>query len=197
MIDAKDVAVVVLAAGASTRFGENDKLTHPVDGKAMVRHAVEAARAAGAGEIVVVTGPSDAAVRVALDGLDVRLVRNGSAADGMGTSIACGANAVGDSAGAILVMLGDMPYVRAATLGALFAAFDPKGGKDIVAPVHDGRRGHPVLFGKRHFTALWALSGDNGARSVLTARPERVKTVPVDDPGVHRDIDTPGDLPSA
>jgi molybdenum cofactor cytidylyltransferase len=75
-----------------------------------------------------------------------------------------------------------------------FAALDPKGGHDIVVPVFDGKRGHPVLFAARYFTRLCALSGDTGARGILNAHPERVSAVPVDDPGTLLDVDTPEDL---
>ena len=194
MIAPADVSVVVLAAGNSTRFGNADKLVQAVDGIAMIRRTVDTATGAGAGEVIVVTGGGGDAVHKAISGTSARTIQNHTPEAGMGTSLACGANAIRKGAGAILVMLGDMPFIRPATLSALFAAYDPDSGKDIMAPVHDGRRGHPVLFGKRHFPALWALTGDDGARHVLGANPERVKTVPVDDPGMHKDIDTPGDL---
>jgi molybdenum cofactor cytidylyltransferase len=92
-----------------------------------------------------------------------------------------------------LVALGDMPYVDPATLRRL--ADTLAAGAGIAAPVMDGRRGNPVGFGAVHLDALLGLSGDTGARRLLQAFP--VTEVPVDDPGIFRDIDVPTDLTGA
>jgi molybdenum cofactor cytidylyltransferase len=89
-----------------------------------------------------------------------------------------------------LVALGDMPFVAPATLRALADAL--AAGAGIAAPVMDGRRGNPVGFGAVHLDALLALRGDEGARRLLKTCP--VTEVPVDDPGIFRDIDLPADL---
>ena len=57
-----------------------------------------------------------------------------------------------------------------------------------------GRRGHPVLFGAAWFPALRGLSGDEGARTLLRDGSIGLKTVAVDDPGIHLDVDRPEDL---
>jgi molybdenum cofactor cytidylyltransferase len=80
--------------------------------------------------------------------------------------------------------------VAPSTLRALLAALEE--GAHIAAPVFEGRRGNPVAFGARHLPALLALTGEHGARSLLRSEP--VVEVAVDDPGILRDIDTPGDL---
>jgi molybdenum cofactor cytidylyltransferase len=89
-----------------------------------------------------------------------------------------------------LVALGDMPHVAPATLSALADAL--AAGASIAAPVMGGRRGNPVGFGHVHLAALLALEGDQGARRLLQSCP--VTEVPVEDPGIFRDIDTPADL---
>jgi molybdenum cofactor cytidylyltransferase len=89
-----------------------------------------------------------------------------------------------------LVALGDMPYVDPATLRLLADAL--AAGAGIAAPVMKERRGNPVGFGAVHLDALLALRGDEGARRLLQAYP--VTEVPVDDPGIFRDIDLPSDL---
>jgi molybdenum cofactor cytidylyltransferase len=94
------------------------------------------------------------------------------------------------AAGAWLVALGDMPHVAPATLHALAAAL--AAGAPIVAPVMQGRRGNPVGFGAVHLDALLALQGEQGARRLLQTCP--VTEIPVDDPGIFYDIDTPADL---
>ncbi|MBO6519508.1 MAG: nucleotidyltransferase family protein [Rhodospirillales bacterium] len=192
--DAAKVAVVILAAGRSERFGTDNKLLESIGGEAMIRRTAEQVVAAGMGDVIVVTGHDADDVERALNGLPVRCARNATPWAGMGTSLATGANAVKPDAEAMFVVLGDMPRLKPETLTALLVALDTKRGRDIVVPVHDGKRGHPVLFAAKYFTRLCALSGDTGARSILKDHPERVVAVPVDDPGTLLDVDTPEDL---
>jgi molybdenum cofactor cytidylyltransferase len=192
--DADKAAAIVLAAGRSERFGADNKLLHPVDGTPMIRRTAEQILGAGLGDVIVVTGHDADEVERALQGLTVRCVRNATPWAGMGISLATGANALNPETEAVFVVLGDMPTLKPETLVVMLDGLDPKGGHDIVVPVHDGRRGHPVLFAARYFTQLCALSGDTGARAILNAHPERVHAQPVDDPGTLLDIDTPDDL---
>ncbi len=192
--DADKAAVIILAAGRSERFGVDNKLLHLIDGTPMIRCTAEQVLGAGLGDVIVVTGHDADEVERALRGLRVRCIRNATPWAGMGISLATGANALGTEPEAAFVVLGDMPTLKPGTLAIMLDALDPKGGHDIVVPVHDGRRGHPVLFAARYFTQLCALSGDTGARAILNAHPERVHAQPVDDPGTLLDIDTPADL---
>jgi molybdenum cofactor cytidylyltransferase len=113
----------------------------------------------------------------------------------MGTSIACGVRALGDRADAVLIALGDMPSIAAATVAQLVAAHGEQPDAAI-GPRHDGKRGHPVLFPASAFGQLAALEGDRGARAVFEAHPDTA-TIDVSDPGTLRDIDTPDDLDAA
>jgi molybdenum cofactor cytidylyltransferase len=85
-----------------------------------------------------------------------------------------------------------MPWVLADTLRAVAAAV--AAGAPIAAPFHDGRRGHPVGFGRALLPELLELSGDEGARRILAAASERVVRIDVDDPGILRDVDYREDL---
>lgn len=188
------VAGIVLAAGLSERFGSENKLLQAIDGLSIIRRTINLATEAGIGEIVVVTGHDADAVEADIADTAVTIVRNATPKAGMGTSLAAGANAVRSLPDAVIVMLGDMPFLSADTIGKITAAHAPGEGRDIVVPVHDGRRGHPVLFGAKYMPQLCALTGDTGARAILRNYPERVRAINVDDPGALRDIDTPEDL---
>lgn len=188
----KQVAAVVLAAGLSERFGETDKLLADAGGTTIIRKVAATVRAANVADIVAVTSAKP--VEDALAEMDIRFVRNAVPTAGMGTSLACGANAVSETNDGLLVVLGDMPKLQTSTIDKLIRTFEKSAGKDIVVPVHDGRRGHPVLFGKKYLTQLRALSGDIGARDILRKYPTRVLAVTVDDPGVLFDVDSPDDL---
>jgi len=194
MTTADKVTAIILAAGRSQRFGSENKMLHPIADEPMIRHTVKQVLGAGLGDIVVVTGHDADDVERALQGLDIRCTRNATPWAGMGTSLASGANAVKPDAEAMFVVLGDMPKLKPETMLAMLKSLDPKGGRDIVVPVYEGKRGHPVLFSARYFSRLCALSGDHGARDILNAHPERVCALTVDDPGTLIDVDTPEDL---
>jgi CTP:molybdopterin cytidylyltransferase MocA len=112
----------------------------------------------------------------------------------MGHSIAAAIRTVPADWTAALICLGDMPFVTPATLQALADA----GREDrVVAPVHEGRRGNPVAWGRTFFPALAALTGDVGGGSILEGAGDRLISLPVDDPGILIDIDTPEALAAA
>lgn len=187
------LAGIVLAAGSSLRTGAIDKLLVEVDGRPMVRRVVETALAAGLDPVVVVTSNTGAAVRAAVAGLPVTIVENEAAA-GLSTSLRRGAAAVPAAAAGVAVLLGDMPWVEPATVRALIHAFDPSEGRAVCVPIHEGRRGNPVVWAARFFPEIAELEGDEGARALLTIHAAEVHVVAVDDPGILRDVDTPEDL---
>jgi molybdenum cofactor cytidylyltransferase len=190
------IAAIVLAAGLSRRMGASNKLLLPLGGTPMVVHAL-ACFAGAVEEIVVVTGHEREAVAAAVKSaaaergadLPARCVHNSDYERGMGTSIARGAEALRE-ADAIFVHLGDVPAVDASTVRALTGAFADASRPAILFPVHDDRRGHPVLFDAAFHPQLTALTGDTGAKPIVRSHPNAVATVPVTDPGIHRDVDT-------
>ncbi len=90
-----------------------------------------------------------------------------------------------------------MPHIRPDTIKRIVAAFSPSRDKNICVPVHQGRRGHPVLFGRRFFQALCALTGDEGGRGLMKAFGANIVEVTVDDEGIFEDFDTPEDFGAA
>jgi molybdenum cofactor cytidylyltransferase len=118
-------------------------------------------------------------------------VHNPDYADGLGTSLRAGVAAVPAEADGVIVCLGDMPQVSAALIDRLIAAYDEEKGALVVAPTRDGQRGNPVLWSRRFFPDLMAITGDVGARHVLASYGEAVVEVPVQEGGAFVDIDTP------
>ena len=184
------IAAVVLAAGLARRMGRQ-KLLLNLQGEPVVRWAVERL-VPHVGDIVVVTGQDDAAIREALSGLNLRFAVNPSPQAGQGSSIAVGVAALPPWTQAALIALGDQPRVPDAVVPALLAARE-RAGKAIVAPVYRGAQGTPVLFTAQIFAELKALTGDAGARAVVTRHPERVERVSFDLP-MPPDVDTPEDF---
>lgn len=193
---------VLLAAGLGSRFEGGNKLLAELDGVPVVRRAAETLHAAVDGPILVVVGHEAERVRTALDGLDVRFVDNPDYERGQATSVAAAAAEVAgldvldggsEQPAYVVFALGDMPAVRRETVERLLAvARDRKAG--IVVPTHEGRRGNPVVFHRQHLSSLAALDGDRGGRTLFER--EEVTRLAVDDPGIHRDVDTADDLDS-
>jgi molybdenum cofactor cytidylyltransferase len=188
------IVALVLAAGAARRFGAQ-KLVHPVGGVPLVRAAAERVVAAGPERTIVVVGHDADAVRRALTGIAVTIVENPHPEQGLSSSLRAGLSAVPSSAVAVLVALGDQPLDHDEIIPALVARFGGDGAA-IVAPRYRGVQGVPVLFARRVFPELAALTGDRGAKSVVERDPSRVAYVDFDFP-MPADVDTPADLERA
>ena len=193
----RNVALIVLAAGRSTRMGGPNKLLAELDGKKLVRIATEQALASKASEVIVVTGHQAELVEQALAGLKVKFVRNPDFTGGLASSVKAGIAAVPASADAAVICLGDMPLIDAHLIDRLIEAFAPDRGNLIAVPVSDGRRGNPVLWSRRFFKELMTLEGDVGARHLIAKHAEAVAEVPVEGSGAFLDIDTPQALEAA
>ena len=186
------IAAVVLAAGQSTRMGHN-KLLAEIHGEPLVRRVVKQIESSCARPIVVVTGHDQERVRAALAVTGATIVHNPDFSHGLSTSLRAGIRALGECDGAI-ILLGDMPAVSLSLIDRLIAAFGSTNGRSICVTVHNGQRGNPVLFGRMFFPELMTLSGDIGARHVVTKHARLVCEVEAEDDGCLIDIDTPADL---
>ena len=186
------VCGILLAAGASTRFGA-DKLLHALpDGTPIALAAARSLFEALPESVAVVRSPnSGLAQALRAEGLRIAVCRDAS--EGMGRSLAAGVRATPDASGWV-VALADMPFVRPATIRAVASHID--GAAAVAAPAYRGERGHPVGFAGSFGAELQALRGDAGARAILKAHPEWVTLVEVDDRGILLDIDTQSDLPT-
>jgi molybdenum cofactor cytidylyltransferase len=185
--------VIVLAAGAGSRFGgPSHKLAQAIGESTVLSRTLEAAIGSGLPVIVVTTaGLAQLALRSVAARDIVLFPADGSAAGaalGMGYSIAAGVAARPDASGWI-VLPGDMPLVTPSTLQRIARAL---ADHLVVYAEHQGRRGHPVGFSSGLYSDLLGLSGDEGARRLLARYP--ALGLDVDDPGVLVDIDTPRDL---
>ena len=188
------VGAIVLAAGLSRRTGAANKLLANLDGRTMVARIVDTLLDASARPVVVVTGHEASAVRAALSDREVTFSHNPRYAEGLSTSLKQGLKelqAAEPGVDGALVCLGDMPRVRGPQLERLISAFSPQDGRAVCVPTHEGRRGNPVLWGRRFFAEIAAVSGDTGARHLIGAHEEFVAEVAMDDDAVLADADTP------
>jgi molybdenum cofactor cytidylyltransferase len=197
------VGAIVLAAGQSSRFraaGGSDptKLVAKLDGKPIVRRVVEAALETKARPLVVVTGYARESVEAAAANLDLGFAFNPHFASGLASSLSVGLAALPRDVMGALVLLGDMPRIEPGLIDALIDAFIAR--KDAVAavPSREGRRGNPVLLGRRLFDAAMRLAGDEGARRLIgSLSADELVEVQAPDMSTVFDIDTPDDLAAA
>lgn len=187
-------SAVVLAAGQGRRLGGVAKALLPAGDRSFLTRIVETASAAGiaAEQIVVVVGaPFGDAVAAEAARLGARVVVNPDPGRGMASSVAVGFAGLSDGEVALLWPV-DHPAVAAETVRAVLAG---AAAADVVVPRHAGRGGHPAAVARPVWAALAGCAGaPDGARSVLHDPRWRRLDLPVDDPGVVRDVDDRDDL---
>jgi molybdenum cofactor cytidylyltransferase len=197
------VGAIVLAAGQASRFragGGTDltKLVAKLDGKPIVRRVVEAALAARARPVVVVTGYARDSVEAALADLDIRVAFNPKFASGLASSLSAGLSVLPKDVVGALVLLGDMPWIEPTLIDTLIDAFLARKGPLAAVPLREGRRGNPVLLGRELFEVALRLTGDEGARRLIGAlSADELVEVEASGTGVTFDVDTPSDLAAA
>jgi len=170
------VAGVILAAGASTRFGRN-KLLLNLGGESLARRAAKAALDAGLRPVVVVLGHDAGRVRGELGGLEVRVVMNPDHAKGMNTSLRAGVAALPEDAAAAVVLLADMPRVTAAMIARLVETFS-ESGAPLVASDYGGVHAPPTLYARALFPELGGAEGDGSGKRVVRSHESEVVRVP-------------------
>jgi molybdenum cofactor cytidylyltransferase len=185
------IAAIILAAGRSTRYGAANKLLQDLDGMAIVRRVALAALESRAQSVTIVLGHEGDRVADALAGLDVKLVRNAEYAQGLSTSLKAGLASLPADVDGAIVCLGDMPRITAEHIDRLIAAFAPKEGRSIAVPVHKGKRGNPVLFGRTLFAEILEAEGDTGAKHLIGRHADEVAEVDLGSDAIFIDIDTP------
>jgi molybdenum cofactor cytidylyltransferase len=178
------IAAIVLAAGESKRFGQPKQLL-------LLDRVLENVREARLDDVIVVLGAHAAEVLRDVDLQGTRIVINENYGDGMSSSIQAGLRALHHGAEAAMIILGDQPYVRSGTMKLLVNEFR-RVRPDALVPVHDGKRGNPVIIAAALFPALMELRGDTGFRAI--AARFRIAELAVDDDGILRDVDTAKDL---
>lgn len=187
-LDDRGVIALVMAAGASRRFGPSDKRIAPLpDGRTLLAATVESLRL-GFNDVRVVIGADDTPADLNLPDA-VPIIRAPNASWGLGSSIADAVRALeGEQAEAIALCLGDMPWIRTDTLMQLSRA---AAEDTIVRPVCQGQPGHPVLFGRAYWPDLERLEGYEGGREVIRRYQSRYRSIDVADQGIMTDLDHP------
>jgi molybdenum cofactor cytidylyltransferase len=186
------ISGVVLAAGHGSRFGATKQLAE-LGGRPLVLHAIDALRAAGVDELVVVTGHDAERVEQALPP-DVDVVRNDRHREGQATSLAAALHALADDSEAAIVLMADQPGVREDEVRALVTRFRATRSRIVRLRYADGPG--PALLSREIYGEAGHLQGDVGARVLIASHPEWLEEVDVDR-ATPLDIDEPADFTRA
>jgi molybdenum cofactor cytidylyltransferase len=188
------ITAVVLAAGSATRFG-GVKALAPLEGRALLRHVLDALAEAGQTNIVVVLGAAADAIEPAIAWRSERRVRNEHPERGLASSLQVGLEALSGASpvpDAALIVLGDQPRLRPAVVAQVIEAWR-RGDRPIVVPRYAGSGAlNPVLLDRSVWPLAMALEGDRGMGPLIKASPDLVLDVSVS--GDNPDVDTPADL---
>lgn len=187
---ASPVVAILLAAGASRRFGANKLLAELPNGESLGLHSA-AQLCDGPDELLVIVNSADSDSAAMFRQAGYATLVAPDAADGMGHSLAHGIKQRPEAL-AWLVCLADMPLVQRTTVSAICDHL--RQGANIVVPRYRGSEGHPVGFSRKHRDALINLQGDRGARSLRQQESSHTLYLDVEDAGVLRDFDTPDAL---
>jgi molybdenum cofactor cytidylyltransferase len=186
----RNIGAIILAAGASSRFGRPKQLIN-FRGETLVRRAVRAATEAHCEPVIVVVGEMGEAIRQELAGTSAVIGDNQDWRRGIGTSIRAGVQQLVDSTTAVVLLTCDQPFVGPAIVAELIAAHE-KTGKAIIASSYANTLGVPALFDRSRFDELLALPDGAGAKALIEARPNAVASIAFEEGAI--DIDTPTDF---
>ena len=189
----RNIAGILLAAGRGARFGGHKLLSPLTDGTPL---GVAAARhlLAALPDSLAVVRSDDEILSIRLSAAGMRVIVCEQADQGMGVSLRAGVAASRDAQGWVIA-LADMPFIEPATIKGVVALLQD--GAPLAAPSYGGQRGHPVGFGFAFRDELLALRGDQGARDLLARHATQLVLLPVEDPGILTDVDTPADIGAA
>lgn len=181
---------IVLAAGASSRFGSAKQLVR-VAGRPLLHTAVARAAEVAGTAVSVVLGARAAELTPLLKHSQSAVIINRDWREGLASSIRAGVARLPSSCTAVLLTLVDQPAVTAEDLKRLVSAWRRQ--PDYIAAARYGATtGVPAIFPRSTFPDLQSLRGDTGARALLQRNPDRVVRVPMASAAL--DIDTPEDL---
>ncbi|TMA01069.1 MAG: hypothetical protein E6J97_03280, partial [Methanobacteriota archaeon] len=189
------ISAIVLAAGTSSRMGSPKPLL-TLGGRPLLERVLETVRDAAVDDIVVVLGHEADRVRdgVSFDG--THTVVNPAYIEGMSTSLQAGVRAADPRSDGFLIVLGDQPFVQSATINTLIERRNGSQAK-ILIPTYGGARGNPVLLDRSLSEDVQSITGDQGCRAIFGHHTRGILEVPVDDPGILVDLDTPEQITRA
>ena len=183
-----NATAIILAAGEPKQMSHFQPMLK-LSGKSVIRRQMEAFRAAGVQDILIVTGYHAGMLERHLSGEAVRFVKNENyAATDMMASVQCGIRALSPECDRVLITPGDVPYLNIETIQKLLRSQKP-----VAIPSYEGSAGHPAMIRKSCFASLLDFSGERGLRGALSQWKRETEFIPTDENGMLIDINTEQD----
>jgi len=186
------VAAVILSAGESKRMDSFPKANLLYKSETFLEIGVRIFRTAEIEKIIVVLGKHTDIIQKKHEHLDVEFIENTDFRKGQLSSIQTAIRTIPDNCEAVIIHQVDQPLVKSGTIAALWETFQLKRSQ-IILPVCNERRGHPVLFGNEVFDQLLDAPFDIGARKVVWDNEDKIDEIKVNDRGILININTPND----
>ncbi|WP_420645741.1 selenium cofactor biosynthesis protein YqeC [Candidatus Leptofilum sp.] len=185
------VTAVILAAGEGKRMGQQAKQLLPWGNTTVLGQTIANVKQTAVHDHLVITGHEAEAVRQISAEAKIKTLHNSDYAAGeMLSSLQTAVHALDESVTAVLVVLADQPMVEATTMDLLLEAYW-QGHGDLIAPIFEGKRGNPVLIGRRYFAELLTLPSGKAPRTLLRRHADQLHLVEVSTDDILRDLDSP------
>jgi len=184
----KDIWAIILAAGESMRMGF-PKMLLTFKGKSMLENVIENVKLSNVDHTLVVTGADMEKITDLVCNLDVTCCYNDKYKEGMLSSVQCGIRNLPEDFEAVLVFQGDQPLIKPAVINSVIDAFRSS-DKNIVIPLCNKERGHPLMIGKIYRDKIETLDPNEGLRSLSNIFSEDVLEIETHDPDILKDFDT-------
>ena len=192
MVSSNNIAILILAAGASSRMGKITKQLLPWENTTLLGKTIRTAKACTADSITLVVGAKATSIRKSVSQENIQIIENTEWKSGLGSSIACGTKFLlktNPLINAILVVLADQPLIDSLYLNKVITTFNSEGKG--VATAYKNKAGVPALFPKAYFEKLVTLHDDFGAKGIINDIKESFAVL---QPGYKTiDIDTKSD----
>src|SRR3954471_13268003 len=178
------ICAIILAAGKSLRMG-TQKLLLPFGEQTVIGHVADQVIKSSIRQVLVVTAEQSEQIAAALKGKRLSIVINPDFEGDMLSSIRCGLRAL-PGCEAVMILLGDQPSISSELVGEIIRLYETSSGS-IIVPTHRGKRGHPMLFSSNFCDEVQKKFDGVGLRGLLSAHPEQVHEMKVEDQGVLAD----------
>ena len=187
------LSATILAAGASKRMGDLNKLLLQIDNKPIIYSVCKTVLGSKLDQIILVTGYENSKIEKTVPkGID-NIVYNKNWRKGMMSSIYAGLSNLDDDVDGNMIILGDMPLITVHTINLLIDEFKISNGNRIVYPIYEARQANPVIFPKKYFAEILDSEGDKGCKKVLKKYPGDAVSVHINSDEVIVDCDTRDD----
>lgn len=193
-----NISCIILAAGNSRRFGSSKMNYRLASGLTILQTTVKS-YAQFFNNISVVIQPDDEPLLRTLEGSSVNIIESPNADRGLSQSMIAAMQA-SPPENSYVFALGDMPFIQPGTIEQFKEAIVSSNSSNIITLSMNERLGNPVAFGSSYRESLLSLSGDFGAKSIVSStnksNSQALIRIEVQDQGIFWDIDSEADLPS-